>query len=67
MSSQKKISPEEVGAALSSTANQKAASLDGIMYEIYKNLKNRYSNLLKEGRNGFHITEMLALVYNDIT
>jgi hypothetical protein len=62
----KKISLEEVGATLSSTANRKAASLDGIMYEIYKNLKNRHCNLLKEGRNGFDITEMLALVYNDI-
>jgi ribonuclease HI/exonuclease III len=62
----KKISSEEVGAALTSAANRKAAGLDGIPYEIYKNLKSRHTNLSKEGREGFNITEMLALVYNDI-
>jgi hypothetical protein len=62
----KKMTPEEVGVALSSTTNRKAAGLDGITYEIYKNLKSRHSNLLKEGREGFNVTEVLTHVFNDI-
>jgi ribonuclease HI len=62
----KKIKSEEVGAALTATANRKAAGLDGIPYEVYKKLRSRHTNLAKEGREGFDVPIMLALVFNDI-
>jgi hypothetical protein len=61
-----KILPEEIAVALSSTANRKAADLDGITYEVYKNIRTRNKNLVKEGREGFHVTKMLMLLFNDI-
>jgi hypothetical protein len=56
----------EVETALKSTANRKAAGLDGITYEVYKNLRVRNKNLKKEGRQGFNIIKMLTLLFNDI-
>jgi ribonuclease HI/exonuclease III len=62
----KKITLGEIETALAATANRKAAGLDGITYEIYKKLGMRHSNLIKEGRVGFDVPEMMALVFNDI-
>jgi hypothetical protein len=62
----KKIKPKEVETALTATANQKVAGLDGITYEVYKKLQSRHNNLTKEWREGLTFPEMLALVFNDI-
>lgn len=61
------IAEDEVIKALKSMENRKAAGLDGIPYEFYKILHQKYKDDKKTAqRDPFNIIGILTKVYQDI-
>jgi hypothetical protein len=52
--------------ALKLSDNEKAAGLDGTIYELYKTLQERYCEDVKCGQDAFNIIATLTAVFNDI-
>jgi hypothetical protein len=61
-----RLTLEEVRYALRRSANYKAPGLDGIPYEVWKVLDQRYESCKKENKRGFDVLGILHRVYNDI-
>jgi hypothetical protein len=61
-----RLTIEEVRYALRRSANYKAPGLDGIPYEVWKVLDQRYESRKKENKKGFDVLGMMHRVYNDI-
>jgi ribonuclease HI/exonuclease III len=62
----KLLTEEQVLKAVRLSENDKAAGLDGVIYELYKTLSDRYIEDSRMGRTGFNIILLLTLVFNDI-
>lgn len=46
--------------------NVKAAGLDRILHEMWKELLHRFEKMLKEGKYKFNISKAFTIVFNDI-
>ncbi|KAJ7083533.1 Endonuclease/exonuclease/phosphatase, partial [Mycena epipterygia] len=57
---------EDVRQALKMSANSKAPGLDGITYEIWKIMDQRYESATSAGKPAFNILGSMQRVYNDI-
>jgi len=63
----KNVSAEEVAQALTDSANDKAAGLDGIPMELWKLLSQQYKSADEKERHKYcDITSVLAKVFSDI-
>ncbi|KAJ7613861.1 hypothetical protein DFH06DRAFT_917367, partial [Mycena polygramma] len=62
----RRLTLEDVRYALRKSANYKAPGLDGITYEIWKILDQRYESLNAAGKPAFNILAAMLRVYNDI-
>ncbi|TBU42486.1 Endonuclease/exonuclease/phosphatase [Dichomitus squalens] len=61
------VAPGEILVALKSTKNDSAAGADGIQYEVWKTLHERYIEDTKhEGRSPLNVVAMLNALYADI-
>ncbi|KAJ7141072.1 hypothetical protein C8R44DRAFT_604515 [Mycena epipterygia] len=61
-----RLTLEDVRQALRMSANYKAPGLDGVTYEVWKILDQRYESLKTTGRPAFDILGTMHRVYNDI-
>ena len=62
------VSEEEIEAAMTETANDKAAELDGIPVELWKLLHQQYKSAKDNKRHNFcNITLVLTKIFRDIT
>ena len=61
-----KIEPEHVREALLLVKNGSATSMDGLPYELWKELKNTNEKVKEKEDEGFEIADTLALVFKDI-
>ncbi|KAK7007330.1 hypothetical protein R3P38DRAFT_2553515, partial [Favolaschia claudopus] len=62
----KKLTLEDVRYALRKSANFKAPGLNGITYEVWKILDQRYESAKANDKRAFNILRVLLRVYNDI-
>jgi hypothetical protein len=61
-----KLTLEDIQYALRKSANSKAPGLDGIVYEVWKILDQRYKSFKATNRPTFDVLGTLLRVYNDI-
>ncbi|KAK7007352.1 Endonuclease/exonuclease/phosphatase, partial [Favolaschia claudopus] len=62
----KRLTLEDVRDALRKSANFKAPGLNGITYEVWKILDQRYESAKANDKRAFNILRVLLRVYNDI-
>ncbi|KAJ7044166.1 hypothetical protein C8F04DRAFT_905690, partial [Mycena alexandri] len=62
----KKLTLEDVRYALRQSANNRAPGLDGIIYEVWRILDQRYESFKATDRPAFNVLGALLRVYNDI-
>lgn len=61
-----RIEPDHVREALSLAKNGSATGLDGLPYELWKELSNMNEDTQEREKEGFDIAEILATVFQDI-
>ncbi|KAJ7620572.1 hypothetical protein DFH06DRAFT_1010723, partial [Mycena polygramma] len=61
-----RLTLEDVRHALRKSANNKAPGLDGITYEVWKILDQRYESFKAENKPAFDVLGTMHKVYNDI-
>lgn len=64
----RKVTYEEVEQALKESQNDKASGINGITYELWKVLHEKYKRQIKNNPlvKAFGVIQLLTLVYNDI-
>lgn len=60
------ITRDKVKVAIDKLKNGKAAGLDGIIYELWKELGSRFEDRQEEEKPGFDILDTLTRVFQDI-
>lgn len=61
-----RLCEEDVDAAIASSKNGKAAGIDGIIYELWKELRKRFSKTQDPHKSNLNITGTLTAVFRDI-
>ena len=60
------LSDDEVKLAMKNLPSGKAASIDGIPYELWKKLHERYKAAQQQDKPGFNILDLLRRVFNSV-
>lgn len=61
-----KVEPDHLREALSLAKNGSAMGIDGLPYELWRELSNRNENAKKQESEGFDIADTLTLIFQDI-
>ena len=61
-----RVEADQIREAMSLAKNGSATGIDGLPYELWKELDRTYVKAEEEGSNGFDIADTLAVVFQDI-